>query len=232
MNINMESFERLVESQDGSHTLISELFEVPYHSKYGAIDESMTVFIEAGLNYMPLRNKRPFKIFEMGFGTGLNALLSMQVAQQNVRSIEYTGIEAYPVDSEMVSRLNYADVLDWEEGKSILTAMHGEKVEESIFDRYLSPLFKFSKIIGKIEDHQFDDKYQVIYYDAFAPTSQPHLWEEEILNKFYNALESGGILVTYCAKGSFKRALKSVGFDIEPLPGPVGKREITRAIKS
>lgn len=221
----------LLISEDGSHTLMSKNFEVTYHSKYGAINESMTVFINAGYHYEPLKDIDTLSIFEMGFGTGLNPLLTLKEAETDKRKVIYTGIEAYPISIAEAKSLNYVDVINGLD-TTILLKMHGQSNEQNIKDLQLSEYFTFNKIIVSLENHIFDTKYDIIYFDAFAPTTQPHLWEEPILKKLYDATANGGILVTYCAKGIFKRALKSVGYTLESLPGPKGKREMTRAIKN
>jgi tRNA U34 5-methylaminomethyl-2-thiouridine-forming methyltransferase MnmC len=221
---------KIYTSQDGSDTLISDRFNVFYHSKYGAINESMTVFINAGFKAALQNEKTSLNIFEMGFGTGLNPLLTLIEATKTKKKTNYTGIEAYPISKETVFKLNYTDLLD-PSLQSPFIMMHGSQVEENIYNLKLSPEFTFSKIIGDIEITDIGHGYDVIYFDAFAPESQPSLWETPLLQKLYDALAPNGILVTYCAKGVFKRALKAVGFTVEALPGPIGKREITRATK-
>lgn len=216
----------LLDTQDGSHTLISKQFGVSYHSKYGAIKESEHVFIDAGLKARMLRDKDPISILEYGFGTGLNAYLSFLCAQQHQRTISYTGIEAYPISQDLAATLNYPQVL--EAPPSTYLQLH-----ELDWDtpHHLSAHFSFTKILGQIEDQVFNAQFDVLFFDAFAPTAQPELWEEQLLQKAFQALKPGGIFVTYCAKGVVKRTLKSIGFKVESLPGPPGKREMTRGIK-
>lgn len=216
----------LLDTQDGSHTLISKRFGVSYHSKYGAIKESEHVFIDAGLKAKMLRDKGPLSILEYGFGTGLNAYLAYLCAQQHQRLINYTGIEAYPIDLELASTLNYPQLLQAPE--EVYLDLH-----RSAWDMKfpIGPVFNFWKVLGQIEDQVFDSEFDVLFFDAFAPTAQPELWEEVLLRKAYKSLKPGGILVTYCAKGVVKRTLKAIGFKVETLPGPPGKREMTRGIK-
>ncbi len=221
---------KLLVSEDGSHTVVSHMFDVTYHSIHGAVNESMTVFINAGLKYPPLESISHLKIFEMGFGTGLNPILSLIEADKTKRNVSYTGIEAYPISKEIINDLNYCSLLGLE-NEDLLNNMHGHDTSNNISDLELSRYFTFNKIIGKLEDTTILEQFHIIYFDAFAPSSQPELWEPDIFQKLYDATCDGGILVTYCAKGSFKRALKSVGYTIETLPGPTGKREMTRAIK-
>lgn len=215
-------------SQDGSHTLISPLFGVSYHSKYGAIEESQTIFIEAGLQHIINGGNQNLSIFEMGFGTGLNAFMTFLEANERSISVKYTGIEAYPISPETARELNYPELLKATSQIESLIKMHS-CIEDEV--HHLSPNFQFLKIISKIEDFQTAEKFDLIYFDAFAPSAQPNLWEAEIIEKMYNILNENGVLVTYCAKGVFKRLLKSIGFKCEGLPGPTGKREITRATK-
>jgi tRNA U34 5-methylaminomethyl-2-thiouridine-forming methyltransferase MnmC len=221
---------KIYQSQDGSHTLISKEFDVSYHSKYGAIEESRVVFIDAGLHYLNSKGLSEITIFELGFGTGLNPLLTMIEADTLEWNVSYTGIEAYPIDLETANQLNYPEILEGDYVKKF-KLMHGQDKMRNIENLQVSPHFSFNKIIDKFEDFTFSKDFDLIYFDAFAPSSQPELWNEDVLLKCFEALNPGGVLVTYCAKGVFKRALKSVGFTVENLPGPTGKREITRAIK-
>ena len=221
--------DNLITSEDGSHTLVSKQFNVTYHSKFGAIDESTVVFINAGYQYIAERQDN-IRIFEMGFGTGLNPLLTLIAAENQKGHTYYTGIEAHPISLDTVSSLNYTSILGKKYG-DYLKMMHGEDVNENMSEIQITKDFIFSKIIADISKTDLKGSFDVIYYDAFGPGTQPFLWEEEMLGRMYSILDEEGILVTYCAKGSFKRALKKVGFKVENLPGPKGKREITRATK-
>ncbi|MFT4536703.1 MAG: tRNA U34 5-methylaminomethyl-2-thiouridine-forming methyltransferase MnmC [Saprospiraceae bacterium] len=216
--------DKLVLSQDGSHTIISERFGVSYHSKFGSIQETQTVFIDAGLDYIVSRGYRDINILEMGFGTGLNALMTYQ-SIKGIK-INYHTLEAYPILEAQYSELNYPTVLSLSETQTkdflkMHKAPSGAKIS-------LSECFDFTKHIIKIEDFSTFEKFDIIYYDAFAPTSQEELWTPELMAKLYEMCNSGAVLVTYCAKGSFKRALRSAGFTVEALDGPEGKREMTR----
>jgi tRNA U34 5-methylaminomethyl-2-thiouridine-forming methyltransferase MnmC len=221
----MESVDILL-TEDGSHTLYSNKFHAAYHSHRGAVNESMIVFIQAGLEYF--REKNPGKhifLFEMGFGSGLNALLSCQFSHQNLVKVDYTGIEAFPVSKDIWQSLNYYDD---DENKSLFYSLHSCPWDTR---EIISPFFSIEKKEGKLESFENTRLFDIIFYDAFAPGTQPELWEENIMQKMYNMLNEGGIMTTYCAKGDVKRALKKVGFVIESLPGPIGKREIIRALK-
>lgn len=216
---------KIILSDDGSHTLFSEQFQVTYHSHHGSLQESNTIFINAGLRYLMEKGYESIRIFEMGFGSGLNALLSYLFGKEEDIEINYTGIEAYPIDLETAQKLNYVEILGLDtKSKKVFEDMHR-------LASFAEASFQFNKIIDRIEDTSIQTQFDVVFYDAFSPDSQANLWEEELMSKMYDALNPGGILVTYCAKGAFKRALKSCGFIVEALPGPKGKREITRAIK-
>lgn len=217
-------------SDDGSHTLVSPIYGVSYHSHHGAVQETKHVFIQAGFQYAIERGLDSIRILEMGFGTGLNALMTHIECQKHHTPCIYHTIEAYPIELETVKMLNYQEVLG-----------HSDVIHQGYLDMHNSPShvsveldtrFTFKKYIGKIEDTELPlDYFDVVYYDAFAPNAQEELWDVPIMTKMYQALSDGGCLVTYCAKGSFKRTLRAVGFTIEELPGPKGKREMTRAIK-
>lgn len=221
---------RIVETQDGSHSLISERFGVSYHSKYGAVQESRHVFIEAGL-HLKLPGLSVVNVLEMGFGSGLNALLSLLAAHETEKAITYHAVEAFPITLEQAQALNYSDFLasDSIPYQALFQELHRCSWGE---EHPISDKFTFLKWLSTIEDQILPSSfYHVVYFDAFAPSSQPELWTPDVLGKFYDALTPGGVLVTYCAKGTVKRALKSLGFKVEGIPGPPGKREMTRAIK-
>ena len=215
------------ESRDGSSTLLSEKFGVTYHSKYGAIQESKHVFIREGLYYKCI-GKKELKILEMGFGTGLNTFLTSIEAERLGLSVEYTSVENNPVDQETLAQLNYCEKVGLTNGSCLFKRIH-----ELAWNEWtkLTSRFSLFKKLHSFEEVTFDDQFHLIYFDAFAPNIQPELWQAPLLEKMYRALLPKGILVTYCAKGDFKRALKSVGFKVESPKGPPGKREMVRAIK-
>jgi tRNA U34 5-methylaminomethyl-2-thiouridine-forming methyltransferase MnmC len=218
--------EDIFSTQDGSHSVLSRAFGVPYHSKYGAIQESQHVFINSGLLYKLRDNPTPLKILEYGFGTGLNAYLSYLLAEKHQKDILYVGVEAFPLDAEVVSRLNYAEQIG--QNPSPLQELH---TCDWGLEHQMGSYFHFKKLQDKIESFQTAQTFDVLFFDAFAPSSQPELWDLPVLQKSYDLLNPGGALVTYCAKGAFKRNLRAAGFKVEALPGPPGKREMTRAIK-
>lgn len=224
----MKDVTRLL-TQDGSHTLHSNHFDVSYHSIYGAVDESIHVFLAAGLQAKIIEGTKDISILEIGFGTGLNAFLTyLDLNNYTDLSIQYTGVEAYPISMAEAESMDYPEFLNKEEFSEDFLSMHSLDSEQTIvFENGMT----FTKMINKFETLDFENKFDVIYFDAFAPTTQPTLWEEPLLKAMYSALKNNGVFVTYCAKGVFKRALKSVGFTIEALPGPAKKREMTRAWK-
>lgn len=214
-------------SNDGSHTLFSEKFQVTYHSLHGATTESRVVFIDAGLNYFQnLENKTEISVFEMGFGTGLNAFMTALWAEKNKVSIQYTGIEAYPIAYQHLQELNYPAILG---GSDIFEIIHKITWESM---QSVTSYFKLHKIKTTLQELiPMEESVDIIFYDAFGPGAQPELWETDLMAKNYSILKKGGILVTYCSQGQFRRNLKDAGFMVDKLHGPPGKREIVRAYK-
>ena len=215
---------KLVITNDGSHSIFNPEVNETYHSKHGAIVEAEHVFIKNGLL---AENKNQFNILEVGFGTGLNALLTAQKAQQKKNTINYHGIELYPVPKESYSQLNFTELIG--EKKSKLLQIHECNWEE---EHVINSFFKLTKNKIALENYTSKTKFDIIYFDAFSPEKQPELWTTEVFQNMYNLLNEDGFLVTYCAKGIVKRTMKSVGFEIVVLDGPPGKRQMTRANKS
>lgn len=217
----------LLTTQDGTHTLFSEQFGVTYHSRYGAITESNHVFIDAGLRYKAVMD-RSISILEAGFGTGLNALLTYIEAEKRGFEVKYTALERYPLGMDQIKSLNYTELLGDASLGTVFRQMH-----ESDWGTPLafSPSFLFEKRLESLEAFREESSYDLIYFDAFAPQAQPELWQASVFSSLFDSLRPEGVLVTYCAQGAFKRTLKQVGFKVEALKGPPGKREMTRAWK-
>lgn len=213
------------ESNDGSSTLYNVDLDETYHSVHGAVQEAKHVFIEAGLKVL-VPSQTNVSILEIGFGTGLNALLTInELRKHPCVKLYYTGVEKYPVTQEMWKAVNYPDLLG---GKEFFEKMHLAQWEmaQSIDANF--NLIKTVQEILKFKDH---NKFDIIYFDAFSPTSQPELWCLEVFQNMYDSLKLNGVFVTYCAKGQVRRDLQSVGFEMERLPGPPGKREMLRGRK-
>ena len=223
---NMASKIKLIKTEDGSHTLYVKELDETYHSSHGAIQESNHIFIKAGFDYV-LGNHPDLpqvNILEFGFGTGLNALLTAKRSLSEGKAI-YETLEKYPLSKEITQELNYGKILG---DGTLFKKIHSAEWEKEI---EIMSSFSIKKIKVDFRDFSTSNKYHLIYFDAFAPSKQPQLWEKSIFEKCLELLASGGVLVTYSAKGQFKRDLKAIGFEVESLPGPPGKFEITRAIK-
>ena len=211
---------------DGSHTLSIPEMNVTYHSHHGAIGESVHVYIDAGLQ--PLLNQSsqtPIHIFEMGFGTGLNALLSLQKAIEYKKPICYTTVELYPLTEPEIAQINYGHLLN---AQNDFLTIHNCEWEKEI---PLNEFFTLKKHKSSLSDAIITDPVNCLYFDAFSPTVQPGLWTREVFEKMYKALAPGGILVTYCSKSEIRRNMTAAGFIVTKIPGPWGKREMVRAQK-
>ena len=219
----MENIE-IRQTADGSKTLYLPELDETYHSSHGAMQEAMHVFIQHGLAFIG-QEKKSISVFEMGFGTGLNALLTAQWAEQHSCSIRYIGIELHPIPKDIWQQMDYVqEVLERERYSKIMAAEWGEYQE-------IEPNFQLKKVEEDILGLQLVEQVDLIYFDAFGPRAQSEMWDLPVLTKMYERLNPGGVFVTYCAQGQMKRNLKSLGFSLESLPGPPGKREMTRAMK-
>lgn len=216
-----------ITTEDGAITFYNKELDEYYHSVYGAFQESDIVFINAGFRAV---ESEKIVIFEMGFGTGLNAFKTYLANKEAGKEIIYITVEAYPIPLEKIAALNYASVLGDADDARIFEEMHATSWNKT---HQIAPNFSIHKLHQKIQDIEYKHlpQFDVVYYDAFAPSAQAELWEKGVIEKLYDQLKSNGILVTYCAKGTFKRTLKALEFRVEGLPGPKGKREMTRAIK-
>lgn len=230
LNKNINSSTQLTHflTADGSSSLKLNGLDEQYHSVNGAMQESSIVYIQNGLHHLKSKN---INVLEVGFGTGLNCLLSFHsnLLNQIPSFIEYTALEPFPIQNELIEKLNYPKMLGMEVMPAIFKKMHLSKEDEK---NIITPHFSFTLSKSTVQTYQGKEaSYDLIYFDAFGPNIQPEMWTIEIFRKMYALLKEDGILVTYCAKGEVKRMLKSVGFKVENLPGPPGKREVTRAVK-
>ncbi|MEC3907562.1 tRNA (5-methylaminomethyl-2-thiouridine)(34)-methyltransferase MnmD [Tamlana sp. 2201CG12-4] len=226
----------IIITSDGSSTIHLPDWNEQYHSKHGAIQEAYHVFIKHGLYHFletvlisePSEEHPKATILEIGFGTGLNAFITLLESEKINKKIDYTGVEGYPVLMDEVKQLNYSSELQTDKSELFFHKIHSIPWEEKNEITGQFTLTKQKKFFSEIDD---ESKYHIIYFDAFGARVQPELWTEAVFEKMYNALKPGGILVTYSAKGSVRRAMLSVGFAVEKLPGPPGKREMLRAQK-
>lgn len=220
---------RVFETQDGSRSLFSERFGVSYHSKYGAWQETQHVFVDAGLRYAAV-DRQCVDVLDIGYGTGLNAAATLRFAERRGIGIGYTAVDAYPVPPATLTALDYPTQLAWTAHERTLY----EALQAHAWDApplRISEHFQVVKVLQRFEHLRYERAFDLVYYDAFAPEAQPELWTPELFASMYAALRQNGVLVTYCAKGQVKRDLRGVGFEVERLKGPPGKREMTRCTK-
>jgi tRNA U34 5-methylaminomethyl-2-thiouridine-forming methyltransferase MnmC len=216
---------KIVETKDGSHTIFIPEWNESYHSKNGAIQEAKHVFIQAGLS---LFKGKSISVLEIGFGTGLNAFITFLEAKEVNQQINYVGVEAYPVVLEEVEKLNYVKELKADREKAVFQKMHTSNWEH---ETELSSFFKFNKRKQFFQDIKDVDSFDLVYFDAFGFNLQPELWTEEIFKNLFVAMKKDAVLVTYACRTSIRKAMLSVGFRVEKLPGAPGKREMLRAFK-
>ncbi|CDF78438.1 conserved hypothetical protein [Formosa agariphila KMM 3901] len=221
---------KIITTADGSSTIYLPDLDETYHSRHGAIQEAIHVFIKSGLEFWLSKNPEShhLNILEIGFGTGLNAFLTCLQAEELQCNIAYTGVEAYPVSQADLEHINYANEISSGTQESVFKKLHAVDWEilQDITSRF--KILKQEKTFADITDEAIHD---LIYFDAFGPRVQPELWGESVFNIMIKALKPGGILVTYSAQGNARRAMQAVGFLVERIPGPPGKREMLRARK-
>ncbi len=200
-----------------------------YHSKHGAIQESQHVFIDNGLRAANAIFIISLYLLEVGWGTGLNTLLTFITATSNDWKIHYTALEPYPLPLSIISALNYCELIERPDYASTFLSFHRQAWEK---DYSITNHFTLQKLQKRYQDYSpHPHTFHLVYFDAFASRVQPELWTEQVFRKLYRLLKKEGLLVTYSAKGAVKRTLQAIGFDVETLAGPPGKREMTRAIK-
>jgi len=215
----------IIITADGSTTIHIPQWKEQYHSKHGAIQEAYHVFIKNGLE---THKALKLNILEIGFGTGLNCFISLLESVKRNLTIDYTGVEAYPIEEDEILQLNYVSELETRNLAHKFEEIHlfpWDKKKQILPNFYLTKRQQFINNIDDVEN------FDIIYFDAFGARVQPELWTAEIFKKMYLALKKGGVLVTYSAKGSVRRAMQSVGFKVSKLPGPPGKREMLHALK-
>lgn len=217
---------KIITTEDGSHTIYVPALDEHYHSTHGAINESMHIYIGAGLQH---HQKKEINLLEIGFGTGLNAFLTLANAIHNNLKVNYYSLEKYPLSEAEFKPLNYSTHI-YPEFSDYFERLHQVTWNNS---HNLCPEFSLKKIQADLKKVEFANLpfFDLIYFDAFAPGKQPEMWTQEIFKKIALHTNPGGIIVTYCAKGSVRRMLDDIGFQMERLPGPIGKKEILRGIK-
>lgn len=249
----------LITTSDGSHSLLNTKLKETYHSVHGAIRESVHVFIKKGLRFFDhLRHPAEIRILEIGFGTGLNALLTAQYALESKVRIHYTTLEAYPLEEATVRQLNYPALLNVEASDPKVSGGEAPfrpfnpgapgglsnpggpqglflKLHAASWSDEVMVLNNFTLAKKKIKVQEWSpgrEQFDLVYFDAFSPGKQPEMWEPSVLKRVEQGMKAGAVFVTYCAKGQLKRDLKSLGLLVETLPGPPGKKEMVRAVKS
>ena len=216
---------KIITTNDGSHSILVPELNEQYHSIHGAIKEAEHVFLKMGLDeYLP-HNGTSLHVFEVGFGTGLNALLSVKWSQTKQQSVEYTSIEKHPVSKEEFQQLNYGNMVDEVDLYTKITNANWTEFIE------ISTKFKLRKLELDLVKDPLPKGFDIVFFDAFAPNKQPELWDTSVFEKVYSIMNKNGLLVTYCCQGQAKRNMISAGFLVEKVPGPPGKREMLRARK-
>jgi len=212
----------LIITKDGSHSLFVPDLNENYHSVHGSISEAIHVFIKNGIHSHPKQN---INILEIGFGTGLNTLLTLENIKN--KKVYYTSLEPHPISSEIYNKLNFHTLTN--SNSETFLKLHTSDWEKEVS---ISEKFTLFKTQTRLQNFISKKKFDIIYFDAFSPEKQTEMWTMEVFEKCFNLLNEDGFLVTYCAKGIFRRTLKSVGFEVVSLDGPPGKRQMTRANKS
>ena len=216
---------RIIDTGDGSHSLYNEALNETYHSRHGAIQESSYVFLRQGFDAHPADR---VSVLEYGFGTGLNALLTLIAANEQQRQVRYTSLEAYPLTPDITGSINYSDLISHPRSADWFQQLHVAPWGEDI---RVHEQFVLHKIETAFENYISEERFDLVYFDAFAPSRQPELWEQKMLKCICKIINSGGVFVTYSAMGQLKRDLTELGLTVETLEGPPGKKEMVRARK-
>lgn len=216
---------KVIQTNDGSSSIFVPELNENYHSTHGALQESKHVFLKKGLEFVTKKN---LAIFEVGFGTGLNTLLTYFEGERLGLKIRYHTVEKYPVNPQELNSLNYPSMIEQDSASAVFDKMHDAEWGEELA---LSESFALRKIKSDLKLMELPAMYDLVYFDAFAPNKQENMWSEEIFLKLYKAMNPSGLLVTYCAKGSVRRTMIAAGFDVQRTEGPPGKREMLQAFK-
>lgn len=216
----------VITTGDGSSSLYNPQLDETYHSSHGAITESRHVFIQEGLDFIH-SGQEEINILEVGFGTGLNAILTLEKAEAIKTKINYVTLELYPLEMKLIDELNYKSYFPntLQEKYEVLHKADWAKAVE------VTPNFTLTKLETSLENYETEQLFDLVYFDAFGPRKQPEMWTADFLAQATKPMKKGGTLVTYCAMGQFRRDLKSLGLAVEKVPGPPGKREMTRGVK-
>jgi tRNA U34 5-methylaminomethyl-2-thiouridine-forming methyltransferase MnmC len=216
---------KIITTADGSHTIYVPELDEHYHSVHGAVQESNHIFIKSGFETC---SANPLSILEIGFGTGLNVLLTVLSNEKSDKEVHYVSLEKYPVDPDILNTINHREFAG-KSGKELFSTIHKSQWNKEIM---ISNNFYLTKIETDFTTFQPEGKFDLIYFDAFGPAKQPEMWTGRIFDNISAVTKKEGIFVTYSAKGQVKRNLKAAGFIVNLLPGPPGKRQIIRAVKT
>lgn len=215
---------QIISTSDGSHTIYVPEIDEHYHSIHGAVQESAFIFIKNGLDVC---KADPISILEVGFGTGLNTLLTVIRSMTGTRQVNYTALEKHPLDINILNSLNHHQFAG-EKGMEIFQIIHSSPWNLNV---KICKNFNLKKIKADFTKDKLSGSYDLIYFDAFGPDKQPEMWTRELFTEISSVTNKNGILVTYSAKGEVQRSLKACGFDVSLIPGPPGKRQMIRAVK-
>jgi tRNA U34 5-methylaminomethyl-2-thiouridine-forming methyltransferase MnmC len=219
----------IVATADGSHTLFIPALGEHYHSFHSSVREAVHVYIEAGLHWLFPKTPGPIRVFEVGFGSGLNALVTALAANEAERKVEFHSVELYPLEAEQCLKLNYCQYIESPKAQTFFDLIHSSPWENDVS---IHPFFSLQKLRADFLQMELEfESVHIIYFDAFGFRAQEELWQLDVFEKCFRLLKPGGVLVTYASKGVVRRTMQQAGFAVDKLPGPPGKREMVRATK-